>query len=455
MSSRGSLSRATRRLLGNRPGGPGPQKMAFCSPVPPAPTGVATYARAVLAGLRRAGYLDGHPMDLIWPVKPRHEELMPWYALGIYQIGNNVAFHRDIYRLADQAPGLTVLHDLALDDFVRGMKASGEALGYAADREAHRLDARVTSPDARLHEPLRTPWAAHIARRSRGLIVHSGFCRRYLQDLGCRTPIFVVPHPVVERWRDVERAATRRNELRAPLAARGAKVVVGAFGDLNAAKLLDVVMAAVGRLDPSVHLVVVGRRIGGYDIDGVAEESGLGSRLTLRPDVGDDEFRAWLGAADIAVDLRFPHRGEVSGSLARTMQAGVPTVVSGTGTYLDVPEGLVARVASGRPSVEELAAAFRRLAEDRELRDRMGRAAREHVLQLSRSDATTRGYVEAIEHTRALVRDPARQALARWADALADLGLTTDGMDEGYGLSYAQALQGLQPEAAEAGSERG
>ena len=46
-------------------------------------------------------------------------------------------------------------------------------------------------------------------------------------------------------------------------------------------------------------------------------------------DLDDADFLAWLAASDVVVDLRHPHRGEVSGSLARAMQAGRPTIVSG------------------------------------------------------------------------------------------------------------------------------
>ena len=57
------------------------------------------------------------------------------------------------------------------------------------------------------------------------------------------------------------------------------------------------------------------------------------------PDVADADFLGWLAAADAVVDLRFPHRGEVSGSLSARDAGGRPTIVSATGTYLDMPDG--------------------------------------------------------------------------------------------------------------------
>jgi glycosyltransferase involved in cell wall biosynthesis len=419
-------------------------RLGFFAPLPPAATGVATYSRAVLDGLRRIGFFERHRMDVVWPPEPKHEGLVPWYRLGVYSLGNNVAFHRDLYRFACQSPGLAVLHDLALDDFVRGMKVAGDPLGFVAEREAGRLAPRLHSADVLRNEPLRIPWAAHVLRRSRGVIVHSEFCRRYIEELGSRTPVFVVPHPVVEAETDMERARRLAPSLRAPLEARGARSLVVAPGDLNEAKQLGALLGAVGQLRDDAHVVLVGRRIEGYDVDAEVARSGLGTRVVLEPDVSDDEFRGWLCAADVAVDLRFPHRGEVSGSLARAMQAGLPTVVSATGTYLDVPDDLVLRVAPGPTDPDELASALRVLVEDPALAQRMGRAARARSEELRTSEATARGYERAIVETLGLVRDPVRTAEARWAGALADIGVGEDELHAGYGIGYARALESFR-----------
>ena len=169
--------------------------------------------------------------------------------------------------------------------------------------------------------------------------------------------------------------------------------------------------------------------------------------------MSDDEFLGWLCAADVAVDLRFPHRGEVSGSLARAMQAGLPTVVSATGTYLDVPDELVLRVAPGPTDAAELAATLRRLVDDPELRARDGRgragargaAARDrgHGARLRGGDRDARS---------ALVRDPVRKAEARWAGALADIGVGEDELAPGLRRRLRPRAGVLRRRAAGAGA---
>jgi glycosyltransferase involved in cell wall biosynthesis len=179
----------------------------------------------------------------------------------------------------------------------------------------------------------------------------------------------------------------------------------------------------VGRLDLPVHVALVGRRISGYDVEEAVRRSGL-DRVTVASDVSDRDFYAWLQASDIVVNLRHPHRGEVSGTVVRAMAAGKPVVVPATGSYLDWPQEAVVRVAGGPPEPGALAGALNPLVRDPDHRAAIGGRAASHVGRLRRRRATTRGYRQAIEATLALVNDPARRGAERWARSLASVGAT-------------------------------
>lgn len=448
MRARRALVRRLRRSTaavevqhGRGPGSEG--DVIFAGPLPPAPTGIATYDRAVLDGLDRIGFADRMRIDVVWPVDTQDAGRFPGYHLGVFQLGNNVEFHLEIYRAAYLTNALVVLHDLALDDFVRGLKAAGEPLGYMAAREAARLRGELTDPDVLRNEPLREPWCAHVVRRARGVIVHSEFGRRYLEGFGCRTPVFVVPHPVIEAPDAFDRLASRVGELRAGLGHPSFLVV--APGDMNEAKRFDALAQSATGLGEGTHVAIVGRRIEGYAVEPVVEAAQAGRRVSVHADVTDADFLAWLAAADAVVDLRFPHRGEVSGSLSRAMQAGKPAVVSATGAYLDVPDDAVLRVAPGPTDPGELMRMLVRLRDDPGLRARVGAAAATHVARLRATEATARGYERAITDTLALVRDPARKAMAIWGKSLVDAGITEEMVAEGYGMEYARALRSFQP----------
>jgi glycosyltransferase involved in cell wall biosynthesis len=440
---RRAAARAARRTGLRLPAAPPRSngRIALVGPMPPSKTGIATYDRAVLDGLGRIGFLQRHPVDVLWPVRREHLEAIARYDLGIYQLGNNVEHHRDVYRLAWSAPGIVVLHDLALDDFIKGLQSIGDPLGFRALGEAAGMRQRVAGdPDAAANEPLRVPWAAAAVRAARGVVVHADFGRRYLEELGCRTPVFVIPHPVVEPAEALSRARERARDLRAHLAARGADRLVVAPGDVNATKQHGAILAALGQLPVDVHLTIVGRRGAGYDVGRLVDRLGLRARVTVRLDISDEDFLAWIAAADVVVDLRHPHRGEVSGSLARAMQAGRPTIVSGTGTYLDVPEDAVVRVAPGRVDPDELRSALASLLGDEARREGIGAAASAYVRRLADTEATAHGYERAILSTLDLLRDPTRTIMHRWARALAEVGVDEPLLEEGYGMSYARAL---------------
>jgi glycosyltransferase involved in cell wall biosynthesis len=419
-------------------------RVAFIGPMPPASTGIATYDAAVLDGLRRIGFLDRVPLDVVWPVRQGDLPSIVAHRLGILQIGNNVEFHRDIYRLAHHMPSLVTLHDLALDDFVNGLLELRDPLGAAALREAGVLAPRLTETDAVIDGPLKMPCCAAISRRARGIIVHSDFGRRYLEGFGCRTPIFVIPHPVVEARADIERARVTARRLREPLEGRGARTLIVAPGDMNRAKCISEVAAAVAMLDPSIHVVIAGRTIADYDPRPSIEAAGMGARTIVAPDVSDADFLGWIAAADVVVDLRYPHRGEVSGTLARAMQIGRATIVSGTGSYLDLPDDVLVRISSGAPDPHELSVAIGRLCDDASRRTGIGNAARAYIEGLREREATASGYAAAIEATLALLADPTEEPRERWANALADFGVTETELSLGHGLAYARTLDSFR-----------
>jgi glycosyltransferase involved in cell wall biosynthesis len=413
-------------------------RIAYLSPMPPATTGVATYSSAVVRDLRATGFGSRHRLDVPSP-REAYSTAVRRGDMAVYHIGNNLRFHGEIYDLALRRPGLVVLHDLALDDLAKGLLDTGDPFGTRTREEALAAAERMEGPA--LEGPLGTPWCALVARRARGVIVHALFAKRYLEGFGCRTPVHVVPHPVLPpaSWR----SRLRGRRLRAGISGR---TVVGVLGDIGRAKAIDSVLDALAPMGPSVHLAVVGRRIPGYDVEAEITSRGMDDRVTVAADVTDSEFTAWLLACDVLVNLRHPHRGEVSGTLVRGMQEGIPTVVSPVGTYLDWPEGTVVRTAPGPPDADTLAATLEELVADPERRREIGRRARSHMAELAQDRTTARGYEAAVNRTLGLLRDPAEAAVGRWAGALADMGSTSESVRRGLGVGYLDALEEIVSE---------
>jgi glycosyltransferase involved in cell wall biosynthesis len=402
-------------------------RIAYLSPMPPAPTGIATYSAQVLASLKEIGFGKRHHIDVLWPLDPRVDETVASADLAIYHVGNNAQFHGEIYRLAIRNPGLVVLHDLAIDDLVRWFRDTGDPLGARAAGEAEpaRLNLYEARPD--IQGPLETPWCAHLLRRARGVVVHSVFGVEYIAAIGSRTPTFVVPHPVIAPPRAARRAPKRAREIREQM---GDAFLIGVLGDVGGSKGIDAVLDAVGQMDQDVRVAIVGRRIPGYAVEEEIAGRHLDERVTVAGDVSERDFYAWLQASDVVVNLRYPHRGEVSGTLVRAMAAGKPVVVQAVGTYLDYPEDAVVRIPPGEPDPSALADALRTL-QDPEVREGIGSRAREEMERLRSDQATAHGYEHAIDASLELLRSPVRSATARWASALAAADPGREGVDLG------------------------
>jgi glycosyltransferase involved in cell wall biosynthesis len=331
-----------------------------------------------------------------------------------------------------------VLHDLAIDDLVRWFRDTGDPLGVRAAAEAEPARLRLYEARPDIQGPLETASCAHLLRRARGVIVHSTFGAEYVAALGSLTPTFVVRHPVIAPPRAARRAAKQAREIREQL---GDRFVIGVLGDIGAAKGIDAVIDAVAQMRGEPRVAVVGRRIPGYDIDRVVAESRLADRITVAADVSERDFYAWLRAVDVVVNLRHPHRGEVSGTLARAMGAGKPVVVQEVGSYLDEPQDAVVRIPGGEPDAFALAEALTRLQGDPDSRERIGGRAREESARRSTEKLTARGYEQAADSTLALLRDPVRWATERWASALAVMGPGPEGA--GLALPHLERLKDL------------
>lgn len=410
-------------------------RVSFVSPLPPAETGIASYAAAVLEGLERTGATERHQIESVWPIDAR--SVLPVRAadVGVFQLGNNVDFHGGIYELAVWKPGVVVLHDLALDGLVLAL---GD-LTDSARREAIAAAPQGRDPD----DPLAIPWCAQAVRRARVVIVHSEYARDYLDTIGCRTPVLVAPHPLVESAEAIEAAVTRGRALRGTL--RGADVVVGIAGDLNEAKGIEAVLEAMRSLPKTVRLVLVGRVLPHVDMRAVVAASEVADRVTVVPNASDEDFLAWMTAVDVLLNLRHPHRGETSGSLIRALQAGVPTIVSAVGTYLEFPDDVVVRVPAGPPDAEAIAAAVRHLVDDRDARVALGERARAWAATALDATVTAEVYERAIDLAVALQRDPARVALAHWAEVLQEVGMVPRLARRGLGTAFAEALREFTP----------
>jgi glycosyltransferase involved in cell wall biosynthesis len=179
----------------------------------------------------------------------------------------------------------------------------------------------------------------------------------------------VIPAPVA-----VAERAARRHEL----GAHEGDVVIGCVASYTPAKRLDVLVESfsiIARTDPAIRLELIGEGAGRASIEAQVRALGLEDRVCVHGYEGAPErFYAAFDVVALSSD-----REGLPNALLEAGAAGcaiVSTAAGGAGEIvLDDETGLLVPVGD----VNALAAALACLVREPELRERLGRAAREHI----------------------------------------------------------------------------
>jgi hypothetical protein len=107
-------------------------------------------------------------------------------------------------------------------------------------------------------------------------------------------------------------------------------------------------------------------------------------------------YQSWIRTLDIVLDLRHPTCGETSGSLLEAMRAGIPAIVSSSGSFINIPSDGVIRLPPDN-IVQALPAAVKLLRSDDELRERTARRAMEYALDTGSVPRLVRDWTELLK----------------------------------------------------------
>jgi glycosyltransferase involved in cell wall biosynthesis len=427
------------------------KRLAFFSPVPPAPTGVADYAADVLSLI-----VDRYRIDVFHDQAapdidrlPRacgvhhHSEFTARHAeqaydACVYQMGNGPA-HDFVYEPLARVPGLLVLHDLVLHH-ARGRMflESPEARAYARDPgRAPARDAAASvlaryaaevgysypqQADRLLEAQLGTvgdllPYAYPLFRlpveASRAVGVHNEFMAAAVREEVPGTEVVRIPMPMEPR----RVAADAIAALRARHGIAADEFVVATFGLVTREKRVDTVARAVARaaaVRPGVRLMVVGPVADPGALDTRLDALGIRSRAIVTGRVPLADLPAHIELADAVAHLRHPTARETSAALLRVLAQGRPTIMADLEHLADIPRDAVLR-ADVADEEGEVTRAILRLAGSASLRARLGSAAREFVARAHSPARCADAYAAAIECTLSRPAPPARPWPAHWA----------------------------------------
>lgn len=408
-------------------------RIAFFAPLPPTPSGIADYSQRLLAALRRhytidlyhdAGYLPHMGLGRVefachdYRLFPCYHRALDYHEI-IYQMGNS-EYHRFIYETLLRFPGLVVMHDLFLTHFHFGYALQhgvgpDHVLREMAACAPHMVEAYRTSRWQWAREPGGLPGACTrrgitlnrgILEHATVVVVHDAWGRARIAESYPEVAdhVHVVPHGAAVD----ELSPARRSAIRARFNLADDALILASFGILHSQKCnVEAIeaFAAIAADYPQARLLMVGRDMSEGEAAAAAAKLGIGDRVQFLGHVSMETFLDLAAVTDIGINLRRPPtHGETSGALLTLLSAGVPTVVTDVDTFSSCPDDVVSKIRWNAAAVRTLEQALRELASDRSRRERIGRAAIEHVDRFHAWPKVAELYSDAIERSHRLRR---------------------------------------------------
>lgn len=368
-------------------------RLAWLSPLPPTPSGIADYSADLLPLIAERAEVDVFcpPGAKELPgvsIRPASEfgDRASHYDAVFHHLGNN-PFHQFVYRAALRHAGVAVLHDYVLHHLIdelafgQGRREFGwharvlrEEYGELGERLAE-LRSRGVATE---FEKFLFPMNGHVARASRAVVVHSRDVRDRLAGVAPDVLVHVIPHHAQPP--PVEVAGVTGEEARVRLGLPADAFLVGHFGFITRPKQPGAVLAGFARLAerrPDARLVVVGaNQTGERGLERFAQKLGIAGLVRLTGYVDLTRFYLYLKAVDAVINLRYPSAGETSGTFARALGEGKATIVNNLGSFAEIPDDVALKVEVDEDQAEAVGVHLVRLAEDQELKARLGRGAR-------------------------------------------------------------------------------
>jgi glycosyltransferase involved in cell wall biosynthesis len=342
--------------------------VGYFAPLPPAKTGVADYAEALLHALRKHGEVN---------VNARNADV------ALYHIGNN-QLHSAIYDRALAHPGIAVLHDAVLQHFLLGRLTEEQYVdefifnygewtrSLAEDLWKHRAR---SAADPRYFA---WPMLKRLAAAARAIVVHNPAAAAIVRQHAPDARVIEIPHLFVAPETPSEPDTLR---FRDQLGLGPRTLFIGLFGHQRESKRLPVVLRALERVWRSradARLLIAGS-FASSDLERSLAGQLSDPRILRLGYLPERDFWRYAAAVDLCINLRYPTAAETSGIAIRLMGIGKPVIFSNGAEIARIPENACLRVETSPAEEELLAHYIAWLAHCPEAAEEIGRRAAAHI----------------------------------------------------------------------------
>ena len=413
-------------------------RLAFVTPLPPAPSGVAGYSHSLiraLLGTEKVSvdvFCEGatdttsapqgavvHPLSSFAHV----EALSGRFDHVVYALGNS-HHHVGTLELLKRRGGVVIAHDVRLSNLYRHAYGDPAMLKGGFERALRAMypgelppgvgtNGEISGPDIERYGLLMAREAIAACDR---YLVNSDFAAGLASldaPLGAAERIATLPFAFSGSDGDAASFLEKQPVAPAllPVALQRSwgkgppdnDVIIAHFGIVDPVKRPETLLAAHALLRESGHNVVLA--FVGPIADELCstlstrcEELGTTAAVVFTGSISPADYRRWLHRATVAVQLRAGSNGEASAAVGECLSAALPTVVTNLGWSAELPDDAVIKVA---PTVDahQLSELLGRILGDATLRRELGMHAKE-VARSATFERTARALLDELDTTQ-------------------------------------------------------
>jgi glycosyltransferase involved in cell wall biosynthesis len=372
----------------------GRAKIAWLSPFPPQRSGIANYSYSLIKALSAEVDIDLFSNEQLTPELAANFVVRPLSAFParfrdyddvIYHLGNHAGFHKRIYELAWQHPATIVLHDYNLSGFMREAFYSQHLYRQAIRRVRLKHNEVAERQAAMSHA---------IVDRSRKVIVHHRWARNEFAE---HPHVAVIPHFAQINYTPTNDDIAR---FRQRFGLKDDHFIITCLGFVNLNKLptlqIEVVKQLLSEGYP-VQLVFAGEPAPEVmDLLIQSKLDGCAGNIIWTGFLDEVDYFSAIFTSDIVINLRNPTMGESSGTLAHTLAAGRPTIVSDVNQYKEFPDTVCWKLSHDAHEKELLLEYMRTLLREPRVRDAMSINARNFVANVLGLDKVALQWLKTI-----------------------------------------------------------
>ena len=351
-------------------------KIAYCSPFNPVKSGISDFSEELIFELKKYAkvdiFYDKEPNNLevarefkYFNIKELYKvDMQSKYDVCVFHMGNNFDYHKEIKEVFLKCKGILELHDFSLHNFLAAETyVRNDIDGYLDCVKYCHGDSGVKIVQKFLDGMTRAPWETHaleltvnkhLIDNATGVIVHSDMAKQMVKGIKPDLPVINIPLHTPDII-----GAYEENKIKAKeeLGIDKETLIIGSFGYATRAKrileILDALVIFKERKSKDFHYFIVGK-VDGIDIESKLEELDLNNQVTITGYTELEDFKLYMSACDICMNLRYPTHGESSASLHRMLGMGKPVIVSNIGSFEEYPDDIVLKVRCDENEVSDI-----------------------------------------------------------------------------------------------------